>query len=65
MKLDRFGETVRLSVIGLGRRGISQLKTLLDMPDVEITAVCDVYPDRVAEAAEIIEAARGRRPFTT
>ncbi len=34
MKLNQFGETVRLGVLGLGNRGYSQLKVLLDMPDV-------------------------------
>ena len=47
MNLNQFGETVRLGVLGLGCRGYSQLKVLLDMPDVEITAVSDAYQDRV------------------
>ena len=41
MNLNQFGETVRLGVLGLGCRGYSQLKVLLDMPDVEITAVSE------------------------
>lgn len=65
MKFGAAGRTVRLGVIGLGFRGVPQLKLLLTMPDVEIAAVCDVYEDRVAKAQEIVEKARGTRPFGT
>ena len=50
MKLNEFGKTVRLGILGLGGRGIGQMKVLLDMDDVEVTAVCDVYEDRVEQA---------------
>ena len=65
MKLGSAGRTIKLGVIGLGFRGIPQLKLLLTMPDVDVTAVCDVYEDRVQEAQEIVEQARGKRPFGT
>ena len=65
MKLDHFGETVRIAVLGLGNRGIGQMKTLLEMKDVDITAVCDGYQDRTDQAAEIVLKARGHRPFAT
>jgi predicted dehydrogenase len=65
MQLNRFGETVRLAVIGLGCRGVSQMGTLLEMPDVDVTAVCDVYEYRVAQVAQIVEKARGKRPFAS
>ena len=65
MRLNQFGDTVRLAVIGLGCRGISQLSTLLDMPDVEVTAVCDVYADRMEAGAERGQKARGKRPFAS
>ena len=51
MKLNQFGETVRLAVLGLGSRGISQMNTLLEMKDVDVTSVCDVYQDRADQAA--------------
>lgn len=48
---------VRCGVIGVGRRGTSLLRTLLQMPDVRVTALCDVQADalergrtRVADA---------------
>lgn len=65
MKLGTVGRTVRLGVIGLGLRGLSQLDTLLDMPDVEIVAVCDLYEDRVEEAQRHVMARRGVRPAGT
>ena len=65
MKLNHFGEKVRLAVLGLGSRGIGQMRTLLEMPDVDVTAVCDTYQDRAEQAAEIVKSLRGRRPFAT
>ena len=65
MKLNQFGNQVRLAVIGLGCRGISQMKTLLEMPDVAVTAVCDVYPDRVEEGKQLVQAQGGGTPFAS
>jgi len=65
MKLDNYGKTVRLAIVGLGGRGCSQMKTLLDMPDVEIASVCDSYADRVEKGQKIVEEARGYVPFGT
>jgi len=39
--------TIKLSIIGLGSRGTWWLKQLLDMKDVEVTAVCDKHEDRM------------------
>lgn len=50
MKLGDRGRTVRLGIIGMGLRGVEQMKVLLPMEDVEIVAVCDVYQDRVKAA---------------
>ena len=63
MKLNHFGETVRLAVLGLGCRGITQLAVLLDMPDVEITAVCDFYADRMEKGQELVREKRNITPF--
>lgn len=63
--LHHTGETVRLSVIGLGLRGYSQLKVLLDMDDVEIVSVCDVHADRVAGAQEAAVKAGKKKPHGT
>ena len=65
MKLNHFGETVRLAILGLGNRGYGQMKTLLGMPDVEIVAVSDVYADRVERAQQLVLDSRGKKPFGT
>ena len=65
MKLNHFGQTVRLAILGLGSRGVGQMKTLLEMKDVDVTSVCDGYQDRADQAAEIVAGARGHRPFAT
>ena len=44
---------VRTAAIGLGCRGYSMLEALLlHMDNVRITAVCDLYEDRVTRAAD-------------
>lgn len=65
MKLGQAGRKVRIGVVGLGFRGIPQLDVLLTMPDVDIVAVCDVYEDRVKEAQDHVEKARGVCPVGT
>lgn len=56
-------ETVRIGYIGCGRRGIGVLKGALvvDMPDVEIAALCDIHADRMEKAAAIL--AENGRPL--
>ena len=65
MKLNHFGQTVRLAILGLGSRGVGQMNTLLGMKDVDVTSVCDGFADRAEQAADIVQRARGRRPFAT
>ena len=65
MNLQACGQKVRLAVLGLGSRGLGQMQTLLEMEDVDVTAVCDVYTDRAEAGAEAVQAARGHRPFVT
>ena len=44
----------RVGVIGLGQRGMWHVNYILcERDDVEITAVCDTYADRTAQAAKI------------
>lgn len=61
MKMGEAGKTVRLGVVGLGGRGMGQVRTLLQMPDVEISCVCDVYEDRVQKGRELVAS---QRPYT-
>ena len=65
MKLGTPGRTLNVGVIGLGFRGMPQLKLLLSMEDVNVVAVCDVFADRVEKAQEKVKEARGSVPFGT
>jgi Predicted dehydrogenases and related proteins len=57
-------DKVRIAVVGLGGRGVGLIKNcLLNMRDVEITAVCDTYPDRVKAAEDIVFKKSKKRPF--
>ena len=53
---------VRIGVIGVGNRGTGLTNTLLQLPDVEVRAVCDVAPERAANAQAIVEKKTGKRP---
>ena len=50
---------VRVGVIGLGMRGGDAVSRLSYIDGLEITAICDKYPDRVAKAQETLSK-RGR-----
>ncbi|MBN8667033.1 MAG: Gfo/Idh/MocA family oxidoreductase [Chitinophagales bacterium] len=52
-------DVVRIGVIGLGMRGSDAVERLTYIDGVEITALCDKYPDRV-EAAQQTLLKRGR-----
>ena len=45
-------DKVRMGFVGLGGRGRGNMNLVLTMPDVEVTAVCDLYEDRVERAAK-------------
>jgi hypothetical protein len=48
-------ETVRIGFIGLGMRGSDAVERLSYIDGLEITALCDKYPDRVAKAQKTLE----------
>ncbi len=57
---------VRFGVVGLGQRGHGVLNSvLLNMEDVEITALCDVYADRVETESKAVFEKYGKEPFGT
>lgn len=62
MKMGEAGRTIYLAIIGLGGRGCGQMETLLQMPDVKVRVVCDVYQDRIENAQTIAEEIQGFRP---
>ncbi len=53
---------VRMGVIGLGCRGHMLLETILACEESEITAVCDLYDDRIEDAVKVVEKMRGNTP---
>ena len=62
MKMGEAGKTIYLAIIGVGERGLGQMRTLLEMPDVKARVVCDAYPDRVERAQAAAEELQGFRP---
>ena len=48
-------EVVRIGVVGLGMRGSDAVERLSYIDGVEITALCDKYPDRVSKAQKTLE----------
>ena len=65
MAMGDKGREIRIAVIGLGSRGVGQMQTLLQMPDVKTAVVCDVYEDRVHTAQDEAEKLQGFRPDGT
>ncbi len=53
---------VRLGLVGIGNRGTSLLRTLLELPAVRVVAVCDPEPKHRLRGQGIVEKAQGQRP---
>ena len=53
---------VRLGLIGCGSRGPGHVRDLLGIEGVEIKALCDVRPERVARVQDRVEKAGRPRP---
>ena len=59
-------KAIRFGIIGLGHRGrLNARDVILSLPDTDITAVCDLYPDRTEEMANIVKEKRGHDVFCT
>lgn len=62
-------QKVKLGVIGLGCRGLGIINAVLvrmaELGSIEISAVCDLYEDRVKAAADSIKEKTGKEPFTS
>ena len=65
MAMGDKGREIRLAIIGVGARGVGQMETLLQMPDVKVAVICDVYEDRVEKAQDAAEKLQGFRPDGT
>jgi predicted dehydrogenase len=53
--------TVRIGFIGLGNRGMAAVERMNKIEGVEIKALCDLRPEKVAEATKMTEAS-GHKP---
>lgn len=56
-------ESVRIAIVGVGCRGSFWVEQLLNIPHAELTAVCDVYEDRVENAQTQAEKLCGKKPL--
>ena len=54
-------DTVRVGFIGLGMRGPSAVDRFMSIEGVKVTALCDLYPERVAASQRILTS-RGLAP---
>lgn len=55
-------EKVRIGYIGLGMRGMGGVERMLNVEGIEIRAVCDIVPERVQRAKEIVVQAGFEEP---
>jgi predicted dehydrogenase len=55
-------ERVRLGIIGVGGRGSSLLRDLLTVDGVEVRAICDLVPEKVAAAQKAVTDAGQPKP---
>ncbi len=54
----------KIGLIGLGMRGHKLLdEVILNMERIDVTAVCDICPDRLKEASLLIEKRCGKKPI--
>lgn len=58
-------KNIKIGMIGLGARGVVLLPSIALIPGVEITAICDVLPERVARYLGLFEKRGWARPFAT
>lgn len=56
---------IKIGIIGLGARGVVLLASLMQIPQIELAAVCDSYPQRVADYLALCEEKNLPRPFST
>ncbi len=56
-------ERLTCGFIGVGGRGTGLLQTVLDnLPDVDVVAICDINPERLNNAVNLVEQKRGKKP---
>jgi predicted dehydrogenase len=55
-------KTVRVGFVGVGNRGTGLVKILLDLPGVEIPAICDINEEHLRNALALVEKSGRKRP---
>jgi predicted dehydrogenase len=55
-------ETVRIGFVGIGSRGTQVLRNLLRVEGCRVEAVCDIIPERVERAQQLVTAKGDPRP---
>ena len=55
-------KSVRLGLVGVGNRGTGLVQILLDVPGVEIPAICDINEEHLQNAQAIVEKTGRKRP---
>ena len=53
---------VRIGMVGVGNRGTGLVKILMDVPGVEIPAICDINEEHLQRAQAIVEKTGRNRP---
>jgi predicted dehydrogenase len=59
---DAAEKPVRVGIVGVGNRGTSLLKNFLDLPGVEVPAICDINEEHLRRAQDIVEKKGASRP---
>ncbi len=55
---------VRVAIIGLGNKGKGHVRKFKELAGARVAALCDVDPQRLAEAAKLLDDS-GTKPYTT
>ncbi len=55
-------DKINVGLIGIGLRGTNHLKNLLLRKDVNLTAICDIDPNRIDIANDLIKKSNGKTP---
>lgn len=64
---DRTAPADKLGIgcVGVGGRGTALLETVLTVPGIEIRAICDIKPEHLERAQNIVAKKTGRKPLGT
>lgn len=58
-------DTIGVGFVGVGGRGTALLEETLKIPGVEVRAICDIKPEHLARAQNIVTAKGQRKPSST